>query len=168
MSEGYEIVLWLLLGIATVTDLLWGKIHNALTLPSIALGVGARLYFGGMPSALTALAAIAVAFAFFFPLFAIKTVAAGDAKLLMALGAWSDFTLVLKLGILAILMGAVVGGFVLLRERGLVAASKSVAEHAQTAPGTSKSLTSFHMVFAPAFLVAFMFLKIAELKGWTW
>jgi len=164
MSEGYDIVLWPLLAIATVTDLRSGKIPNGLTLPLMAGGILVRLFQGGSAAGFTAIWAVGAAFVVFFPLYLIKTVAAGDVKLLMAVGAWADAYLVLRLGMLSILVGAVVGGFLLWRQRGLVAAAKSVAEHAGIPEEKS---TSLRMPFAPAFLCGFFLMKIAELKGWS-
>jgi prepilin peptidase CpaA len=168
MPEGFQIVLWLVLLVCTVTDLLWGKIYNVVTLPTIALGVGARFFVEGHSSALTALSAVGVAFALFFPLYLIKTLAAGDVKLLMALGAWSDSSIVLKLSCLSIIVGALVGAVVLLKQRGTLGAAKSLAEHLQTSPEKSEKLSSVKMQFAPAFLAAFLFLQIAALQNWRW
>jgi Flp pilus assembly protein protease CpaA len=149
MSGGYEIVLWVLLIVASATDLLWGKIYNHLTLSSIALGIIARLYLGGIPSLTESLIGTTVAFILFFPLYYFKVFAAGDVKLLMAIGTWSNYQLVLRLSLVAILLGALVGIWVLLKKQRT----------------EKKQLT--RMPFGPAFLCSFLFLKIAEFKGWS-
>lgn len=164
MNGGYEIVLWALLAIATCTDLLWGKIFNALTLPFILGGILCRFYFDGSTSAAIGIGAVVIAFALFFPLYLIKTLAAADVKLLMAVGAWSDTKLVIQIGIASILIGAVVGGYILLRKNGFRQSFKSVKDHARE---KSEGLKSLKMPFGPAFLCAFALLRIAELKGWN-
>jgi prepilin peptidase CpaA len=149
MSGGYEVVLWVLLIVASATDLLWGKIYNHLTLSSIAAGMIARFYFGGVSSLTESLIGTAVAFTLFFPLYYLKVFAAGDVKLLMAVGTWSNYQFVLRLSLIAILFGAVIGFLVVLKKR----------------QAEKKQLT--RMPFGPAFLCSFLFLKIAELKGWS-
>lgn len=149
MSGGYEIVLWGLLIVASVTDLLWGKIYNHFTLTAIAAGVFARLYLGGIPSVTESLIGTAVAFILFFPLYYFKVFAAGDVKLLMAIGTWSNYQLVIRLSLIAIQFGALVGLLVVLKNQRT----------------EKKQLT--RMPFGPAFLCSFLFLKIAEFKGWS-
>lgn len=148
MSLGFELVLWILLLVATATDLLWGKVFNSVTLPFIVLGVVCRGVFVGLPAAYTALTAIAVAFIIFFPLYALKVFAAGDVKLLMAIGAWTDTAFIVRLGALAVLVGAFAGVLVLIQQKGFKKAERT------------------RMPFAPAFLCACFLLKIFEMKGW--
>ncbi len=165
MSGGYEIVLWILLIVASATDLLWGKIYNHLTFSSIAIGVVTRLVLQGMPSSTTSLTAIAAAFLFFFPLYYLKTLAAGDVKLLMAVGAWSDTELVIHLGLTAIFMGAIVGLIILLNKKGLQKTLSSIFTALKFESKKESQMT--RMPFAPAFLCSFLILKIAEFKGWS-
>lgn len=147
MAIGFELVLWILLLVATATDLIWGKVFNSVTLPFMIAGVVCRGAFIGGPAAYSALTAIAVAFIVFFPLFALKVFAAGDVKLLMAIGAWTDTSFILHLGALAILVGSFAGILVLIQQKG-------------TKQGGTR------MPFAPAFLCACFLLKIFEMKGW--
>jgi prepilin peptidase CpaA len=165
MSGGSEIALWALLVVASVTDLLWGKIFNAVTFFFLFAGILYRLWRVGLPDGGAATLAVAVAFLLFFPLYRVRVVAAGDVKLLMAAGAWSDSKFVLELAMGAVLMGAVVGAIVLVRKLGILASVRNVRAHARI---TSTGLESHRMPFAPAFLCAFFVLKIAEMCRWSW
>src|SRR4051794_24782253 len=109
MTGPIEIALWILLVAALVTDLLWGKIYNFLTLPFLALGIAIRFGFQGTQAGVVSLLAVATAFALFFPFWLMKTLAAGDVKLLMALGAWTKATAVIQVGLISIVIGAAVG-----------------------------------------------------------
>lgn len=163
MPGGYEIVIWALLVVASITDLIWGKIYNAVTLPVIAAGLIYRPLVEGSKSGSEAMAAVALAFILFYPLWRIKTFSAGDVKLLMAIGAWSNYVIVLKVGFLAILLGALVGLVVLIRKEGLRGSAKSLFAHLRF----SARRMSHRMPFGPAFLCALFVIKIAETKHWS-
>ena len=147
MSTVFEIALWVLLVVASATDLLWGKVFNVVTFPFLVVGVLSRGYFEGLTALNGAVFSAAVAFAVFFPLYALKVFAAGDVKLLMAIGAWTQVSFVLQLGAFSILVGAIVGIFILFRQKGLKRG------------GT-------RMPFAPAIFCGCLLLKIFEMKGW--
>jgi len=151
MSGGYEIVVWFILIAASVTDLLWGKIYNHLTLTFIVGGVIVRLFLEGFPSASNAIYSIGTAFILFFPLYYLKVLAAGDVKLLMAIGAWANSEWVIRISLTSIVIGAVVGAFIMIRKR----------------MGSQEPQTLTRMPFGPAFLCSLLFLKIAEFKGWV-
>lgn len=72
------------LAVATATDLHGRRIPNALTFPLMAVGIG-MFAIEGRPT--EGLLGCAAAFALHFPLFALGIGRAGDAKLMMALGA---------------------------------------------------------------------------------
>lgn len=162
MVGGFDIALWALLVIATITDLRWGKIFNATTLPFFSLGIAFRFFYAGVEAGSQSLLAVLVAVALFFPLYFLKVLAAGDVKLLMAIGAWTEPKLVIHLAGVSIVFGAMVGLLVLFRQVGFKGGAKSVAEHAKLQTPTR----STRMPFAPAFLCGFMILKIAESYQW--
>lgn len=167
MSAGSEIGLWALLVIASVTDLVWGKIYNLVSFFFLFAGVLYQFSLGGWRGGISSLLGIVVAFALFFPLYRFRVFAAGDVKLLMAAGAWSDYRVVLELGLGAILMGALVGVIVLLRAAGLKSAFGSVLQHLGGQRSQSAGPRKSHrMPFAPAFLCALFVLKIAEKYQW--
>lgn len=163
MFRGFEIALWILLVLATLTDLRWGKIFNVLTFPYFFAGLIFSFYVGGVTGLGNALSGVGVAILLYFPLYYFKALAAGDVKLLMAIAPWVDSKVVIEIAAVSILFGALVGISVLIRSKGMKAGAKSVAEHARSFAPTR----STRMPFAPAFLCAFMFLKIAESYQWS-
>ncbi|NDC23395.1 MAG: prepilin peptidase [Proteobacteria bacterium] len=146
MAGALEIGVWALLLIASVTDLFWGKIFNATTFPFLVAGLALRLFSFGWVDFRSALLAVGAAVLLFFPLYFSQVMAAGDVKLLMAAGAWLTPSQTLKLAGLTVLVGAFAGLVVLIIRR---------------------SPQKTRIPFAPAFLCAFSFLKIAEMRGWS-
>ncbi len=163
MPGGFEITLWALLAIASVTDLLWGKVFNATTFPFLFAGLICRFVWLGASSLQEGAIAIGVAFTLFFPLWILKAMAAGDVKLLMAAGAWSDSKTIISVAITSILIGALVGLVVLLGKEG---PRKGAASFLSLFRKDANVKPRYRMPFAPAFLVAYAFLQIAQMKGW--
>ncbi len=163
MLAGSEVALLILLIVATATDLLWGKIYNWLTFPFLFLGILARVYTSGSFGLIEALFSVGVAFVLFFPLFLFKAVAAGDAKLLMAVGAWTNAKTTITIAALAILFGAAVGLVSLLRQKGLRGSAHSIRDNLQKGEPTQASLK---MAFGPAFFCAYLVVSIAANRNW--
>ncbi len=163
MSGGYEIALWILLVLATLTDLRWGKIFNALTFPYFFAGLVCRLVAGGFFGLGEGLVSIGIAILLYFPLYYLKALAAADVKMLMAIAPWVQPRVVVQLAVVSILFGAVVGLMVLIRQAGLKGGAKSVVDHMKNFVPKK----SHRMPFAPAFLCAFLVLKIAESYQWS-
>ncbi len=161
MLHGVEIAVGVLLILASLTDLYYGKIYNLLTIPFFVAGLIYQFIQGGTAPLLSGLLASVVAFAFLFPLYQFKAMAAGDVKLLMAVGAWTDSIFVLRLCVVALVVGGTVAGIVLFRTAGLKASFASLKSHVKLAP-----LKSHRMPFAPAFLCSMILLKIAESYRW--
>lgn len=80
-----DAVLAIALVVSTITDLRSQKIYNALTFPLMLTGLGWGLAVGDLWSAFLGLA---VAFVLHFALFAMGVDRAGDAKLMMGVGAF--------------------------------------------------------------------------------
>jgi len=165
MSLGSEYALWALLVIASVTDLIWGKVYNWLTFAFLGLGLLFHLLDDGASGAGESALGVLTAFILFFPLWRLGAMAAGDVKLLMAVGAWTTPGLVLRIATGGVVIGALVGLFVMVRQSGLKESLKSVREHidARVAP-----VTSHRMPFAPAFLCALFIVKVGEIYQWSW
>jgi prepilin peptidase CpaA len=155
--------LWILLFISAITDLISGKIFNAITFPFFFLGIALQMYESGVHGLGQSLLAIATAFIVFFPLYLTRVFAAGDVKLLMAFAAWSDFKSVLAMAGLSIVFGALVGVLVLLFEKGMLRSTLGVMNHLQ-----GKGSSSTKMPFAPALLCAFCVVQVAVQRGWSW
>ena len=73
------------LAVGAVTDVRTGKIPNVLTFPMMAVGIAFWAVTG--PDRALGLVGCAAAFALHFLLFALKVEKAGDAKMMMAVGA---------------------------------------------------------------------------------
>lgn len=101
-------------GIAVYTDLRWGKIFNALTLPALLAGLVINTVAGGLDGAVLSVEGIGLGFALFVvsALFG-RILGGGDIKLLMAIGAlqgpyflaWAIFYTALAGAVLAISVG---------------------------------------------------------------
>ncbi len=74
--------------IASATDLWKFKVHNALTLPTLALGVAVSAALGGWSGLGSSLLGAGLGFGLLVLFFAAGGVGAGDVKLLAAVGAW--------------------------------------------------------------------------------
>ena len=93
------------------TDARWTRIPNAITYPTIVIGLalGALESFPGAvfgSGFIDHLAGVVLAFAFSFPLYQFGALKAGDAKFLMAVGAVRGTTFL----IVSTVYGAVLGG----------------------------------------------------------
>ena len=104
---------WLLLGplaIATYTDLRYGMIYNHLTLPTAALGLVVNGVVGGWAGLIGAGAGLGAGFLIFYFLYVVgrgQAMAAGDVKLMAAIGAWLGWPLILQATFYGILAGGV-------------------------------------------------------------
>ena len=90
-----------------IYDLYTKRIPNWWTLPCIVFGLGVQTYFYGMGGFGHALLAIFCATALYLPLYLFDVMGAGDVKLLMAIGAWSDYNFIIHVAILSIFVGGV-------------------------------------------------------------
>jgi len=82
------IVVLLLVGAASYTDLVKKKIPNGLTLTALCTGLCFMLIIRGFDGFLYSLFGVGVGFLLFLVPFALRMVKGGDVKLLMAVGAW--------------------------------------------------------------------------------
>ncbi len=165
MFGGPEIALLLLLIVATATDLLWGKIYNWLTLPFLVLGIAFQFTQFGSTAGWESLVSVVIALALFFPLYLVQAVAAGDAKLLMAMAAWSNPATVFEVSAVALVVGAFVGLLTLLQQKGFKQGAQSIAENLRSSAPTK---TALKMPFGPAFLCAYLIVNIAQMRHWEW
>jgi Flp pilus assembly protein protease CpaA len=73
---------------ASATDLWKFKVYNALTFPTLALGLAASAWLGGWDGLFASLLGAGLGLGLLVIFFAAGGVGAGDVKLLMAVGAW--------------------------------------------------------------------------------
>lgn len=77
--------------VAVITDVLYLKVHNLLTIPLIISGAIYHTVHTGFPGLLHSLAAVVVAFGVLMIPFLLGGLGAGDIKLLAGVGAWTLF-----------------------------------------------------------------------------
>ena len=110
-----------LFAVVMYTDGRWLRIPNAVTYPTMLLGLvfGAIEAFPGSlfgSGFLDHLAAIVLAFAFSYPFYAAGGLKAGDAKLLMAMGAVRGTSFLLVAAVYGALLGGIIAlGFIAVR-----------------------------------------------------
>ena len=73
---------------ASATDLWKFKVYNALTFPTLVLGLAVSAWLGGFAGLFSSLLGAALGLGLLVVFFAAGGVGAGDVKLLMAVGAW--------------------------------------------------------------------------------
>jgi prepilin peptidase CpaA len=103
---------WLLLGpllIAAYTDLRYGMIYNWLTLPAAVIGMAINLWLGGWPGLLWSAIGTLVGFILLYPGFLMGGMAAGDIKLMAAIGAWLAWPGILWATVYSFMMGGLLG-----------------------------------------------------------
>ena len=99
--------------IATFTDLTRGKIYNWLTAPSMLIGLILSTSLLGWEGLLHSLLGITIGFLIYGSIYLLGAIAAGDVKLLMALGAWGGWHFTVEVALLSILLGGAMAVVVL-------------------------------------------------------
>lgn len=111
------ILLTVILILATYTDLKKHLIPNVLSLGGVIIGISIHTYQNGFDGLLFSLSGMAVGFFLLIPFYAMKGMAAGDVKLMAAigtfLGAYTTFIIVLSTLICGSLLAL---AYILLRE----------------------------------------------------
>jgi len=103
LAEGAALLTGVL---ACITDLAWRRIPNLLTFGSAAAGFAWHLSAGGLSGFGVALTGWAAGVAILLPLYLLRSLGAGDVKLLGAFGAWLGPVAALWAG----LYGTIAGG----------------------------------------------------------
>ena len=101
-------ILTVILVLATITDIQKHKIPNALSLGGIVIGLTLSAYQNGFDGLLQSLQGMGLGFALFIPFYLLRGMAAGDVKLIAAVGAFVGPKLAL-----AAVAGTLISGSVL-------------------------------------------------------
>jgi len=145
-----------LLSLAAITDLITGKIYNAITYPAAALGLILSIFIHP-PDLRASLAGFAGALILFGLLRMIAGLGAGDVKLMAAVGAFKGLTFVLLSSFYIFTAGAVLGLFLLARKRQLLPTlrwfcSSVAAILIRGSVPPAREFGPTHMPFGPAIL----------------
>lgn len=95
--------------VAVLWDLRTRRIPNVLTFGAAILAVLAHAYLEGLAAGGWALVGWVVGVAFFFPIFALGGMGAGDVKLIGALGAWLGPAAAVWVALFSLVAGGVLG-----------------------------------------------------------
>jgi len=114
-----DFVLFLLLGIAVITDLKSRKIPNWLILTGLIASFGYHAYTGGTDGILFALKGFAVGMVLLIIPFIMGGMGAGDVKLLGVVGAFKGSLFVFYSFLLMAIWGGLIAGMILIKERRL-------------------------------------------------
>jgi prepilin peptidase CpaA len=132
-------VLWLGVALtAAYTDVRSRKIRNWLTVPAAVAGLALNAVLGGWHGALVSLEGFGLAFGVYLGLFLLRGVAAGDVKLMAALGAVLGPGMWFGVFFCTALCGGVLAGVMVLR-------SRRVAETAGNMIAIVKEGASLHL-----------------------
>jgi len=92
--------------VAVAFDMLSHRIPNKLTVPVALLGLVLQAWFGGLAGLADGFLGLLAAFFAFLPFYLTRWIAAGDVKLLMAVGACLGWRLGVLAGLATLLVGA--------------------------------------------------------------
>lgn len=104
----FFLCLFLMLALAIITDLKDRKIPNKLVLFGLIASLVLQSLSMQVAGSLNWLAGVAVAFACFIPLYLLRAMAAGDVKLMMAVGGFLGYPLILSAVVYSYLAGGVI------------------------------------------------------------
>ena len=103
---------------AVLTDLTKRKILNAMILFGLIISFIGQCFTTQGMGGLSWLAGVSIAFAFFIPLYIMRGMAAGDVKLMMAVGGFLGYPLIIKAVVCVFLSGGVIAiMFVIIKGR---------------------------------------------------
>ena len=104
-------------GIALVTDVRHRRIPNWLTGGALLIGLAGNLWLGGPQGALCSLAGAGLGLAILLPFYVLRTMGAGDVKLLAAVGALLGPQAVISVAVYSALVGGI-QSLIILRNQG--------------------------------------------------
>lgn len=93
--------------VSAVTDFLYGKIYNWLTLPAIIFGLMAGAMFGSWAGLGNSALGVGSALVLYGWMYWVGVMGAGDVKLLMAFGAWGGFHYSVDVAIVGVLVAGI-------------------------------------------------------------
>ena len=159
-----NLVLVALLAVTSAIDVRTRRIPNALTFPTVALGLALGGVFGGLDGLRDSTMGAGLGVAMLFPFFVLRWMGAGDVKLLMAVGALKGPEFVF----FACLWSGVFGGafalFGLVRSRRLGLAIAHLYYSRIFAPVGGSFISSWRVPYGPAIALG----SLVALQGVRW
>ena len=122
----HQILLTVLVMTAAVYDIRWRRIPNWVTVSGAVLGFAVNLYFSGWSGLAMAGAGLGLALAIYMPLYLLRAMGAGDAKLMGAVGAMVGPANWLVAFFFSIVISAILGILTLLLKGGLTKALRNI------------------------------------------
>ena len=129
---------------ASATDLWKFKVYNALTIPTLVLGVAVSASLGGWAGLVSSLLGAGLGFGLLVIFFAAGGVGAGDVKLLAAVGAWLGPSLTYQVFVASALCGGAYALILVFRRGGILGLAVELisARRALVCPRSWKRPTS--------------------------
>ena len=159
-----NVVLLTVLATASLFDLRERRIPNAITFPSVALGLGLGALLFGLDGLLESAKGAGLGLAMLFPLFVLRWMGAGDVKLMAAVGALKGPEFVF----FACLWSAVFGGAFalvgLIRSRRLGLAVAHLYYSRIFAPTDGSFISAWRVPYGPAIALG----SLLALQGVRW
>jgi prepilin peptidase CpaA len=156
----------LLTAVATVTDVLWRRIPNWLTLPLLAAGICVNAVLHGVPGLVNSFGGVGLAVLLLGSLCWLQSMGLGDLKLCAAIGAWvGPSVLMLMLLITAMAGGLIALGFALFKGQLGMALDRTASlltegpRHSEPGVADPEALT---IPYAPAIATGVVFAFLAS------
>jgi prepilin peptidase CpaA len=141
------IILMIALAISFFTDIKNRKILNIVTLPAILIGILTHTFINGFDGFLFSLLGMLTGFGLLFIPYALKGMAAGDVKLVMAIGALKGSAFVFGSFLYIAIIGGIIALIILIIQKDLLNTLKRIfiSAHFKTLDSLSKN--EYHHAF---------------------
>jgi prepilin peptidase CpaA len=159
-----NLVLVGVLALASWFDLRTRRIPNALTFPTVAVGLMLGGLFFGLDGLRDSAQGAGLGLALLFPLFVLRWMGAGDVKLMAAVGALKGFEFVFFACMWAAVFGGAIALFGLLRSRRLKLAMAHLYYSSPFTPGDGSFITAWRVPYGPAIALG----SLLALQGVRW
>ncbi|HEC92294.1 MAG TPA: prepilin peptidase [Candidatus Atribacteria bacterium] len=126
MNEPKYILLISILLICGITDILYKKIYNIITFPAIVLGIIMNYTYNGIPGLIGSMIGLFIAGIIFFMLFIWGAIGAGDAKLMIAIGAIVCVNYIFDFILCSVIVGGIMANIIAIKNKRFVQSWKNV------------------------------------------
>src|SRR5580704_281214 len=116
-----------LAAVAGGTDWRWRRIPNWLTVPGLLIGITVNSVFGGWPGAKSSLLGVGLGLALLLPFVLVRSLGAGDWKLVGALGAFLGPNNLLTVLLLGILVNGLMAAIMIVRKKRVRETARNLA-----------------------------------------